>query len=378
MRDKSPDRREIKKLTYHISSVEDIINHFSQEGFEILSASFLAFIDMMCPEATDTAPILLEITGRKLEESQQKRIDYAIWLHYRLRLTRLERSSKTCRMKIFWFLICTVLSSLLLYMVTQQTTEVETQFYYLPIWFFGYRLLTYPLQEYLPLRREIKRCRQLAAMKLVFSAEPMSNLSDDILEAVRMENAVYYEQAMDGIRSEELVRQFTKEDGTLILGCRTDSAENLLNPCSNQGNELISGDIADFLEQAEPFIHPKRPVELWIEGCNFTEKEKTEISDAFRNFSRLRYQQAISELKENRRNILAYALGLIASCILLYFCGQNAGLALHEYMLIALWFFGDYLVEFSLLGLSDSKYNVLLRKRLMSMKICFLDSATIF
>lgn len=360
-----------KRLIFQVSGPKDIFNRLSTEGSLLLSETFLSFVDLMRPGIPPKAPILMEITGVIPSEEEQADIDEAIWLHYRLRMTNTAREIKACQVKILWFLVCTILSSVFLYLSNSHTNEVVIQYLSIPCWFFGYRLLTFPLQDLLPLYRELRWYRRLAAMKLVFTAAPMTDIPDKLADSVKKENAQYYEEAITGIRSNSLLQRFYKADGTLALCCHADSPEQLLRPCSVPGSELISEDLASFLKQAEPFINPGKPIELGIFADCLSSSEKQSILSAVKNYFELYCQDAVGELRASRNRIFSYAFGLLVSSIVLYNFGTTAGTAAHEFMLIVFWFFADFLVEFILLGRSDAKSIMKVRRHLQTMKVFF-------
>ena len=68
------------------------------------------------------------------------------------------------------FLPCLLLSVLLVLVANHLNNEVLVQYLYLPFWFFGYRVLTFPIFDDLPLLREINICNQLASMAISVKA----------------------------------------------------------------------------------------------------------------------------------------------------------------------------------------------------------------
>ena len=157
---------DIARLVYHAGGPEDILHPFSVEGYEMLTADFMAWIDALRPMLPRRMPVLLEITGCHLTDRERQVIDNAIWTHYRIRLAEAREALTASEKKLLIFLPCFLLSILPLLLTNHISDEVLAQYLSLPFWFFSYRLLTYPIFDHLPLLREMDTCLQLAAMKI--------------------------------------------------------------------------------------------------------------------------------------------------------------------------------------------------------------------
>ena len=76
-------------------------------------------------------------------------------------------------------------------------------------------------------------------------------------------------------------------------------------------------------------------------------------------------------MKSGERVSVMFALGLMISTLILFVCGNNVQLTVHEFILVAFWFFADYFLEFAILSGKEIKDQKRLLEKLADMDILF-------
>lgn len=350
MKKKSILKEGYTHIVYSIESLEDVIHRFSPRGYELLTDEFMDNQERVRPEVKKDALVLTEITGVSLSEEEKQMIARTVRVHYGLKLAEVNQELKKCRLKIFWFVLSFIVSSALLFMTNNKTNEVVVQYAYLPFWFFGYRVLTYPIFEYYPLWKEKRWISRMVSMHLLFSNRPMEEIPVDLKEDICEKEKERGFAEKIGFGKETLVEEYFLEDGWIGLECTAKDADDILSASGIKGKPLISEELISYLDQAVPFIKNGKAVQMKFSGADFGEEDRKRISTGLKNYFALRVEAAGQEVVKNIRKISLFSAGLFLASLLLFVNGGTAGIAFHEGMLVILWFFGDYLIEYILLN----------------------------
>lgn len=356
------------QLTFCAEELSDIIHPYSVPGYEYLSGGFTGFLDRFRAILPEHAPVVLEITGKQFSDSEKKMIDKAIWMHYGLNLSEASRDLKKIEWKITVYLILMVLSSSLMILTSHITNEIVTNYAAVLFWFFGYRVLTNLILEYQPNHKEYRWYRRLAALKLVFANDAQQPMD---AEEVSRETNRYAKDADALVGKDRFVEQVLMEDTCVSLGCRVNAVEDVVFPSGAGDVEIVSDEMADYLMSALPFVRKKAITKLTIEGNTFTEEEQNRISAAFRNYMAFLISGQEAERRSNKGISILFAVGLLASTIILFICGKNVQLPVHEFIMVTFWFFADYLLEFVILSRKEIKDQKRILEKLAAMDILF-------
>lgn len=357
-------------LTYHAEDIHDIIHPYSVPGYEYLAAGFVEFMDRFRPIVPKKIPIILEIKGKYFNSEQKKAIDNAVWTQYGLYLSEADDNLKKIRIRMSLFFLLMVISSILLFVVAGNSNEVITNYGYILFWFFGYRVLTHLLLDYLPIYREYQWYRRLAAVKLIFSDEDVDRI--DSLE-LSQEIHQYEKEADQQTRNHHFVDHVLLDESGIALGCRITEAETVLVPSGAEDLEILSDEMADYLMSALPFIKQKYVTKLEIEGGPFSDEDRGRLTKAIRNHLGFVICGQDSEQKVNRKICTRFTIGLLLSTLLIYIWGKEVNVAVHEFIIMSFWFFADYLLDFVLLAGTEiwSKKKTL--EKLAEMDIFFKE-----
>lgn len=359
----------IALITYDVEENGPVIHSFSLPGYEYLSGEFVEFLDKFRTIIPKKVPIVLEITSESYNGIDKKTIDDAVWMHYGLYLSEASGNLKKIRMKVIIFGLLTILSSVFLFMAAGNPDEVLLNYGSLLFWFFAYRLLTYLAIDYLPVKKEYRWYRRLAAMKICFSEDSYQKLDSAELTSLSSE---YEHEADRTTRDAALVDYMFMDDSAVTLGCRIDSPASVLKPSGIEGIEVISEEMTDYLLGALPFIKHRSTSGLELEAGDMTDELKIRIADAIRNKLAFLISDKDEENRANNFISITFAAGLFISMIILYIWGRSANLAVHEFILVLFWFFADYLLEFTLLSRTEIKSDKKTLEKLANIDITFV------
>ncbi|MCQ2566820.1 MAG: hypothetical protein MJ127_00235 [Mogibacterium sp.] len=360
-------------LTYDAVEMNDIIHPYSVPGYESLSGRFVGFLERFRPVIPKKTPIVLEIAGKDFSKEEKDIIDKAIWMHYGLDLSEAAGNLKKMRVRMLIYAVMVILSSSLLFVASHISNEVVENYAYILFWFFGYRILTHLVLDYQPIYRDYQWYRRLAALKLCF-ADENEELPD--VESIARETSRYADEADLLTKNERFVEHVLMDGSSVSLGCRIDHAEDVLRPSGAGDLEIVSDEMADYLMSAVPFIKQKPVIGLTVEAGRISESKQTRISSAIRNYLAFLISAQDDERESNKAVSITFAVGLIISTLVLYIFGSNAGLATHEFILVAFWFFADYLLEFTILTRAEIKNQKKALEKLANMDISFEDYMT--
>lgn len=362
----------IAHIGYKVAGVEDIVNQYSIENYELLNPDFESYMGRIIDYIPEKTPIILEIIGGNLSIDEQSRADNAVWNHYLLKLTDAKLKIKRSLTRTFWYFLSIFASALLIYYSSSDKfSDLATQFLYLPIWYFAYRVLTYPIFDCIPLMRQIKKLKQLAAIKLKFSQNDFSTLSKEECEETKQLFVKYYNDANSDTRYGQMIDHYILEGDTADLCAKVNSIDDIIRPSSMPGYELICDSLSYYLSKAEKFIDKDIPVKLSISGCEFSNEEKDIITRALRNHTSILKRDAKNNVLINKRKIIAFSICLAISILFLVVLGPAVDVAVHELIIILFWFFADYLAEFILISNVEAKKTLAATENIEKMEILF-------
>ena len=378
-------------MAYRAESIYDIICHYSAEGYELLDGAFVAFIDEIMPHLPKNLPVVLEISGCKLTQAEERRIEEAIEHHYRIRLAGIEHQNHRNLVRMSWFVISFLLSAILLFQVGENTDFLLTQFAYVPFWFFGYRILASLNLDLMPYLRQRHACRQIVTMKVMFSGPEIRNeIPPEEAEAYQAAIRQNYEKlkkrknestAEDSSDStwniyadyKSLIRHFLiDEDGRPHILCRVQNLHDVVRDSSVAGYEMLQDEFAAYLDQALPYIPDPTglileflPVDAdaWQHPCDPV------LQRAVRTWLAYRQEDARREEIHSRRKILFFAISLLLSMGFVLLGQYSLDKATFEFVTMLFWFFADYLIEFILLEYTAARHKLKDRKKLQQLEI---------
>lgn len=358
----------VAHLTFRVSGMDDLIHPYSVPGYEYLSGKLVGFLDTFRMLLPEKLPIVLEITGKQFADTEREMLDKTIWRHYGLILSEASRNLKKIKWRIFVYVILMILSSSLILLASDATNEVITNYAAVLFWFFGYRVFIHLILDYQPLYKDYQWYRRLSSLKLIFPDDTEQSVD---AEQVSKET-IHYAREMDVLVSKDrFVKQVLMEDTCVSLGCRVNAVEDVVLPSGVGDMEIISDEMAEYLMSALPFVNQKAVTKLTIEGKAFSEDEQNRISAAFRNYMAFMISEQEAERKSNKGTSIFFTIGLFISTMILLIFGKNAQLTVHEFILVAFWFFADYLLEFAILSRKKIKDQQRVLKKLADMDIIF-------
>lgn len=356
------------QLTFQANDIHDLIHPFSVSGYEYLSGEFVEFLDRYRPILPKKMPIILKIAGKSFESEEKEIIDRAVWMHYGLYLSEAADNLKKTVTRMVIYLLLMILSSLLMFWAAGNTNELIVNYGSVLFWFFGYRLLIHLVLDCLPIFKEYRWYRRLTALKLVFDDDP-EGVTDPV--QLSREASRYAHEADVQTKNNGFVNHVLMEDSCVSLGCRIEQVDAVFTQSGADGLEIISTEMAEYLMSALPFIKRSSITRLTIEGTHFSKEEQKRISSAIRNYLAFTIAGQDADQRSNNGISIFFVIGLLISSAVLYLWGKKADLALHEFILVAFWFFADYLLEFVILtGTQISRQKKILEK-LANMDIDF-------
>lgn len=152
-----------------VESKQDIINKYSVEGYEITNPEFTDYLLQLTDFVPNGMPVVLEITGCKFSEKEQKHIEDAIWNYFELLLAKSQNIKKKFQIRTVWntvFLLgCIGIAALNNY----DYIGVISEIFYIMFWFFGDSIIEYFAFDRKETNAQRIRYAQLQSMKIYFS-----------------------------------------------------------------------------------------------------------------------------------------------------------------------------------------------------------------
>lgn len=364
----------IARISYSVSDIHDIIHPLSVKGYELLSSDFILFLEEYRVIIPPKAPIVLEITGKELNDDEKKLIDDTIWSSFCMNMTSADIDARACVKRAVTFLLYTIISVVLLFAVKNVSEEVITNLAYLPFWFFGYRLLIYLILDCMPLWKQRKWYRQLASMSVVFSDDINNDAKKTTTDEITKEISKYLDATDKKLNSNKMALQYIKDKGIVELGCNAENLENLIQSTHISERELVSPLLSEYLSQAEAFLSVDSRVSFDIEGRAFSNEEQVRIKQAIEDYYAFRIATEERGIQENRKKILLFAIFILLSAIIIVLWGKKIDVGMHEFIIMIFWFFGDYLLEFILISRAGYKKRKKIFENCRDMEVKFIEA----
>lgn len=361
----------IAHIKYHISDIQDIVHPLSVKGYELLSDDFIAFLEIHRLIIPPKVPVMLEISGKSLNKEEKELIDNTIWSSFCMNMTSADMEAKACVKRGLFFLLYTILSVVLLFAAKDISEEIITNFAYLPFWFFGYRLLIYLIIDCMPLWKNRRWYRQIASMSVVFSDDDYKDIENISTEEIVSSISEYITETDKRLRNNQLYLQYVREKGIIDLGCTVRSLEDIILAPELKGREIMAPGLAGYLRQAEPFLRPDCRISFEIQGKSFSKDEQSRIKDAIKNYYGFSIASEEREIQDNKHKILMFSLLVIISSVVVILWGAKANIAMHEFLIMLFWFFGDYLLEFILISHNNFKKRKKILENCRDMDVTF-------
>ncbi|MDO4494078.1 MAG: hypothetical protein Q4C53_09365 [Clostridia bacterium] len=341
------ETKQTKPLDYRIGDIAEIVHPFAPKGYEILSETFIGRIGRLRPMLEGEEPLMLNVWGSPTTKEERQAARRAIKTHYTLAHSQLRNELRAMGAKLLWFTLSTVVSAFLIYAAKPGVPDALVQFLYLPLWFFAYRIMIYCIFDLPPLVKELRWTKRLASAKLLFGNEEGAPAAAEEEEA----------------DSDAFAENYFHEKNEMQLECVVDTPADLTEDGGLAERRLITADLAEYLEYGLPFIRPETRVSLTVDCRKDTEPGAACLGESLRNHFALRIKETEALLRQNRNRIIGFTVALVLSCLLLTYVGENDA-ALHESVVIPVWFFGDYLIEYVimtpiLLGRKRKRYRKL-------------------
>ena len=350
-------------LAYKAENIQDIICSYSQKGYETLSDTFLATFDEVIEHFPKSLPIVLEISGCAFTQEEQELIERTIWNHYHIKLSGIRFENKKMWIRMFWFTISFILSGILLFLVDDNTENILVQYAYLPFWFFGYRILIYLLVDLIPQLKRWHQCEKMAAMNVFFNQNPINEVP---LNEVESYSDQFHKNRRDKQSSniDKMVNYYLIEkDGSACISCTVNGLEDVIRKTSVTGYEMLNTELESYIDQQLPYIPNPDNMKLEFVGYSFTEEEKEVVLRAISSYFSFRTENVRNEYKSSLQRILWFTIFMILATILLFVTEHTVDKASLEFITMIFWFFGDYLIDYVLLGYTEARRNL---KRMIS------------
>jgi len=361
----------IAHIKYHISDVHDIVHPLSLKGYELLSDDFIAFLEIHRRIIPSKTPVVLEISGKSLNKEEKELIDNTIWSSFCINMTSADMEAKACVKRVLFFFLYTILSVVLLFAVQDISEEIITNFAYLPFWFFGYRLLIYLVLDCMPLWKKRSWYRQIASMSVVFPDDDYKNLENISAEEIVNSISKYITETDERLRNNQLYLQYVREKGIINLGCTVRSLGDIILAPELKGREFMAPGLSGYLGQAEPFLRPDCRISFEINGKSFNKEEQGRIIWAIKNYYSFNIAAEEREIHDNKHKILLFSLLVFVSSVVVILWGTKADVAMHEFLIMLFWFFGDYLLEFILISRNNFKKHKKILENCRDMDVNF-------
>ena len=161
-------RNGIATIPCHVSNYNDVINPYSDKGYETLNTDFFDYLTTAAEVTPDECPLVLNIIGNCLSQEEKKTIEEVIRDDFAYDLGMVEKEEKR-HARIFCFMsIGLILSGVLLWF-TKALADEPRELLFIPFWFMGETLCDYIFLTGYDLRRQRRLAGRLASIKVVFS-----------------------------------------------------------------------------------------------------------------------------------------------------------------------------------------------------------------
>lgn len=155
-------------IAMHAAGREDILSRYSVEGLPYLNCEFVSTLDAITEHIPEELPLVLELTGHRFTEEEQREIEKAVRAHYALRLGAYEYEKKGSRARVLWFfLYLAVFLALSLWNILPGSPAIEIA--YLLFYSLGDRFLESVFLSRSSAVSEKLSLGQLSSLKILFT-----------------------------------------------------------------------------------------------------------------------------------------------------------------------------------------------------------------
>lgn len=331
-------------LVFNTSDITSIIHHYSFQKYGIVSDSFIAYIEKISDLIPKKINIVLEITGQDYSKEEQENIQKVIRNHFLFQNKKIQEAKKSSLLRIVWFILLSIIFSTLLFMVKDETNSLLVQLAYLPFWFFGYRILIYGLIDHKELIQESEKILDFLNMSYIFSGKVSLDQQEKGLEEFM------FQKENRKVDTNDLIENYFLDQDIYRIGCKVNSVEEVVEESCIEGYEFIADEFDSYIEKLSSFCSLDYPLLIDIAGEDFSQQEKKTIEDAIWNSYHLKLAKAQKEVSNNQLKIILFAICLIGISIVYAYTTGFTNIAVNEFIVMMFWFFGDYLLEFVLIG----------------------------
>ena len=174
-------RNGVVSIPCRISDYNEVISSYSVKGLETLNPDFVDYVKEVAEVTPDDLPIVLNVVGDKLTQTEQKTIEETILDDFAYDLGMVEKEERRHTWIFRLMIVVLVVMGIALELVGEEV-GVPREFLYIVFWFAGDTLVDYVFLTGYDLRQDRKLAGRLASMKVVFSEayEDTAYTQDDV------------------------------------------------------------------------------------------------------------------------------------------------------------------------------------------------------
>ena len=160
----------IATLPCRVEGIDDVISRFSVPGYETLSPEFSDYIEASAAFIPTEYPIVLEISGCRFSEEEQKTIRHTIHEDYTYELGAVQQENRKQLIIALLMLVGMVVTGFLAF-GAQGITDTAIEIIYIFFWFFADVVACYFCMDGFENRKKRLLAGRLADMTVYFSEE---------------------------------------------------------------------------------------------------------------------------------------------------------------------------------------------------------------
>ena len=178
----------IAYITCKVTGMNDVIDHYSVPGYEILNSDFTTHLERVMQFIPEKYPLVMELTGHHFTDEEKQTIEDAVWRQFELRLGIEEVKRRRNIIRIIWFGVFLFLSALLLRWVLREFGLFIREIGFIIFWFFGDRMIEFIVLDEPDIRLSKMQAAQILSMKIIFTdSYDDSDLSEKESEEIKKE-----------------------------------------------------------------------------------------------------------------------------------------------------------------------------------------------
>lgn len=174
----------ITHLAYKSEGIHDVISPHSVKGYEYLADEMAGYLEFVEPIIPENMPVVLEITGHEFSDEEQRSIEKAVLNHFLIKTVAVQRDRGNLFWRIGWFALFLAGFSFVMFYQGGLTGSIGQgsigrEFMYVLFYFLGDRLIDYSTLGQREVKKRKTKLSQIATMKVVFTKEPLGDLTDE-------------------------------------------------------------------------------------------------------------------------------------------------------------------------------------------------------